>query len=175
MAQTLRTYSPQEVTASWGGFVEIKNFAEGSAIEVSRSVDNSQQLVGMQGDVGLTYNADKTGTLTFTIMQTGETNRYLSGIQNIQDTTGQLVRADIVISDPSGSYLCVARNCHIMTAPTVTLGDGQNAKEWVFFAERIDYTDAPVGFVPPAASGAKIQGAVSGLKAVSDALNALLG
>lgn len=175
MAQTLRTYSPQEVTVSWAGVVPISNFADGTAIEVSRNADNTQQLVGMQGDVGLTYNADKTGQITINIMQTGETNRLLSAIQNKQDFTGKLFRGDIVISDPSGSYLCVARNCHIMTAPTVSLGDGQNSKEWVFFAERLDFTDAPVGFVAPASSVARIAGAVGGLESVSDALNELLG
>lgn len=175
MAQTLRTYSPQEVVVTWSGFVQLTNFAEGTAIDVSRNVDNSQQLVGMQGDVGLTYNADKTGQLTFTIMQTGETNRILSAIQNTQDSTGTLIRGDITISDPSGSYLCVARNCHIMTTPNVVLGDGQNSKEWVFYAERLDFTDAPVGFVPPAAAAARIQGAVDGIRAASDALQALLG
>lgn len=174
MAQTLRTYSPQEVVATWAGYVELKNFADGTGIEVSRSVDNSTQAVGMGGDVGLTYNANKTGTIAFTIMQTGETNRILSAIQSEQDITGTLIRGDITVSDPSGSWLCIARNCHIMTAPTVTLGDDQNSKQWTFFAERIDFTDVPVGFISPNGETTRIQGAVDGMKSVSDALNAIL-
>lgn len=175
MAQTLRTYSPQEVTATWGGFVTLKNFAEGTAIEIARAADNSAQLVGMQGDVGLTYNADKTGTVTMTFMQTGETNRQLSAIQKIQDDTGELIRADIVISDPSGSNLCIARNCHIMTPASMQLGDDQNSKEWVWFAERIDYTSLPVGYTPPTSSEVRINNAADGLKSASDALQSLLG
>jgi len=174
MAQTLKTYSPQEVTVTWGGFVEVTNFAEGSAIEVSRNADNSTQTVGMQGDVGLTYNADKTGQISFTIMQTGTTNQTLSLAQLTQDQTGELIRGDIVISDPSGSFLCFANNCHIMTPPQVSLGDGQNSKTWTFFVERLDFTDVPVGAVQGAGIAAQSAAAVEGLKGASDALNALL-
>lgn len=175
MAQTLRTYSPQEVTATWGGYVTLRNFADGTAIEIARTADNSNQLVGMQGDVGLTYNADKTGTVTMTFMQTGETNRQLSAIQELQDTSGELIRADLVISDPSGSNLCIARNCHIMTPATMELGDDQASKEWVWFAERIDYTALPVGFAGSVQSTNGIFSNRDGIKSASDALQALLG
>lgn len=174
MSTTLRTYSPQEVVATWGGFISLANFAEGTAIEIERNTDNSSQLVGMQGDVGLTYNADKTGQVTMTFMQTAETNRYLSQIQKLQDDTGELIRADIVISDPSGSSLCFARNCHIVTASTISLGDDQNSREWVWFAEQVEYTAAPIGFTSSTASTTRIESAASNLQGVSAALNNLL-
>lgn len=175
MSDTLRVYSPQEVTVNWAGYATIRHFAEGSAIEATRSEDNTKQLVGMQGDVGLTYNANKTGTVAFTIMQTGETNQLLSAIQNSQDLSGALIRGDLTISDPSGSFLCIARACHIMTTPTMTLGDDQSSKVWTFFAERLDFVDAPVGVTQTAGAVARIKGAVSGIKSASDALNAILG
>ena len=103
MAETLKTYSPAEVEVNWAGYVAIKNFADGTAIEMQRNTDNTRQLVGMQGDVGLTYNPDKTGTVSFTLMQTGESNYALSAIQNAQDTSGKIIRADLTISDPSGA------------------------------------------------------------------------
>lgn len=172
---TLRTYSPQEVVATWGGFIRLRSFAEGTAIEVSRNSDNSNQLVGMQGDVGLTYNADKTGTVTMTFMQTAETNRYLSQVQKQQDDSGELIRADIVISDPSGSSLCFARNCHIMTPSDISLGDDQESREWTWYAEKIEYTAKPIGFTPATASEVSIQNAADNLQRVSDELNDTLG
>lgn len=175
MAETLRTYSPQEVTATWGGLVVLKNFAEGTAIEIARAAENSTDLVGMQGDVGLTFNANKTGTVTMTFMQTGETNRQLSAIQKLQDDSGELIRADLVISDPSGSNLCIARNCHIRTPANMELGDDQNSKEWMWFAERIDYTSRPVGYVVKTGSATRIDNAAEGLQEASSALEALIG
>lgn len=175
MAETLKVYSPQEVEVNWAGYVPIKNFADGTAIEVQRATDNSRQLVGMQGDVGLTYNPDKTGTVAFTLMQTGETNIILSAIQNSQDATGKLLRADMTISDPSGSMLAIAKRCHIMTTPTLTLGDDQNSKVWTFFAEEIEFLQLPAGAGESAELAARISGAVSGITGASEALESLLG
>ena len=175
MSQTLRVYSPQEVTVDWGGYVTIRNFAEGTAIEASRAVDNTTNTVGMQGDVGITFVANKTGTLSFTLMQTGETNSVLSAIQREQDRTGELFRADITVRDPSGSSLATYGACHIMTPAVMSMGDDQQAKTWTFFVERFDYTSTPVGLTAANGAGARIGNSVDGIKSVSDALNAILG
>ncbi len=174
MATTLRTYSPQDVVSTWGGFVRLRNFAEGTSIEISRNSDNSNQLVGMQGDVGLTYNADNTGEVTMTFMQTSETNRYLSQVQKLQDDSGELIRADIVISDPSGSSLCFARNCHIVTPADISLGDDQESREWVWFAEKIEYTAVPIGYTPSEQQQLPIFTAAENLQDASRALNDLI-
>lgn len=175
MAETLKTYSPAEVEVNWAGYVPIKNFADGTAIEMQRNTDNTRQLVGMQGDVGLTYNPDKTGTVSFTLMQTGESNYALSAIQNAQDTSGKIIRADLTISDPSGSMLAVAKRCHLVTPPVVTLGDDQNSKVWTFYAEEITFLDAPAGATLGAEAAARISAAVDGVKSSSDALENLIG
>jgi hypothetical protein len=175
MSDTLRVYSPQEVTVDWGGFVTIKNFAEGTAIEAARAVENTNNTVGMQGDVGITFVANKTGTISFTIMQTGEVNAILSAIQREQDKTGELFRADLNIKDPSGSSLATYGACHIMTPATMSMGDDQQSKTWTFFVERFDYTSSPVGLTQPNGAAARILNSVQGIRQISDALKSILG
>ena len=170
MADVLNTYSPRQVTVNWGGTVPIKHFAEGTAIEITRSTDNSTQAIGMQGDVAHTFIADKTGTVSFTILQTGETNRILSAIQMAQDASNDLYRADLNIVDLSGSSLCLARGCHIKTTPSYSLGDSQSSKTWVFFSEELLFSDLPTGVIDGVSAASRIKSAVDGIKSVSDAI-----
>lgn len=171
---TLKTYSPERVVTSWGG-VQLTGFAEGTAITMRRNTDNTAQGVGMQGDVGITKTANRTGQVEMIFMQTAEANRILSAIQAAQDLEdSDVIRANIVVTDDSGGMLCVAQNCHIMTPPEVSLGDDQSPKTWVWFSERIDYLDVPAGFTAGAGYLARVNAAVSALKSASDAANQLL-
>lgn len=156
MANTLQTYSPESVQVAWGGILNIKGFEEGTFCEVARAAENTKTRVGAQGDVGITMSADKTGTVTVTLMQTSETNRLLSAIQALQDSTGKLARESLQIKDPSGSMLCECLGAHIMTPPAVTLADDMSPKVWVFFSEKILYLEAPIGVINSAATVAKI-------------------
>jgi hypothetical protein len=170
MANTLRPYSPEKVTAVWGGIVPIKGFEEGTFIEVARASENTRTKVGAQGDVGITINADKTGTVTLTLMQTSESNRYLSALQATQDATGDLIRESLQIKDESGSMLCECLGVHIMTPPVITLADDMSPKTWVFFSEKILYLEAPIGVVNSAATIAKINSIKATAKTASEAL-----
>lgn len=171
MSDILNTYSPRQVSVNWGGEIPIKHFAEGTAIEVARNVDNSDQSIGMQGDVAHTFMADKTGTVSFTILQTGETNRILSAVQALQDESDDLFRADLLIVDKSGSFICIAEACHIKTTPSYSLGDSQSSKTWVFYSENLRFADVPAGVVDGASLASRIKSAVDGIKSVSDKIS----
>lgn len=145
MADSLRVYSPEKVKANWDGLFPLKHFAEGTSITATRNLDNTQVDEGMQGDIGITFNASRSGQLSMVFQQTSETNVFLAAIQNLQDTSGELIRGDITISDPSGSMICQANRVHIMKAPDVSLGDSQEPKTWNFFVEELIYLDLPAG------------------------------
>jgi hypothetical protein len=170
MANTLRPYSPEVVTTNWGAIMPIRGFEEGTFIEVARASENTRTKVGAQGDVGITLNADKTGTVTITLMQTSESNRLLSALQASQDSEGTLYRENLQIKDPSGSMLCECLGAHIMTPPVITLADDMSPKTWVFFSEKILYLEAPIGVVNSAATIAKINSIKATAKTASEAL-----
>ena len=166
---SLKTYSPQRVQLAWGG-IDISGYADGTFIEASRNVDNTTATVGAAGDVGLTFMPDKTGVVEITLMQTAESNRLLSAVQLAQDNTGNIIRADLTVVDPSGGFLVYAKACHIMTPATVTLADDQESKTWTLYSEDLQYSDVPAGFVASADVLARISSGVSGIQAISDAL-----
>lgn len=166
MAQTLRDFVPESVSISWGG-INMEGFAEDTFVTVARSVANTTTSVGADGTVGITKNADRTGTVEVTLMQNSSTHRFLSAIQLAQDNDLELYRANMTITDPSGGMICKIEAAHIQNPPEVALGGDQNAKTWTFFAERIDYIEAPSGFVQSAGEASRIDDAVSQVRDIS--------
>ena len=170
MTDSLRVYSPKNVQVNWEGVMPIKGFAEGTAITAVRNTDNTQVNEGMQGDIGITFNASQSGQLTLVLQQTSQSNIFLGNIQNLQDTSGELIRGSILIADPSGSMLCEARNLHIMKAPDVSLGDSQEPKTWTFFVEKLTYLTVPAGLQNAGALTAQAEGYAANALAASQAL-----
>ena len=166
MAQTLRDFVPEAVTIAWGGIV-MEGFAAESFVTIARSVANTTVQVGAAGDVGITKNADRTGTISVTLMQNSATHRFLSAVQVAQDNDNELYRAPLTVTDPSGSMICRMEAAHIQTPPEVVLGGDQNPKTWGFFSEQVTYLEAPAGFVVPAGEASRIQGAVEQVKDIS--------
>ena len=132
----IKTYSPQEVKISWGGF-PLTGFADGEFVTITPNSDLTDEVVGSQGDVALTKIANWTGTVTITLLQNAECCLYLSGIYAAQQRAADIVRENMTIVDPSGSTLYECRDTHMKTASSVTLSDSQNAKTYTFFVSNL--------------------------------------
>lgn len=77
-------YSPKDVVCSWNG-IAIEGFAPDSFLRLQRTSPLITPVVGAGGQVALTRNADKTGTIEIELMQTSLSNQMLSAIQAKQD------------------------------------------------------------------------------------------
>lgn len=132
MATYIKTYSPQEVKISYGGF-PITGLADGEFINITMNADMTDEVVGAAGDVALTKIANWTATVTLTLLQNAEANLYLSSIYAAQQRAADIVRENMSIVDPSGSTLYSCRDTHMKRAADVVLSDGQNSKQWTFF------------------------------------------
>lgn len=132
MSTYVKTYAPQEVRVSWGGF-PISGFADSEFVNITVNSDVTDEVVGAQGVVALTKIANWTGTVTLTLLQNAEANLYLSGIYAAQQRAADIVRENMSIVDPSGSTLYECRDTHMKRPADVVLADGQNAKQWQFF------------------------------------------
>lgn len=136
MATYIKTFAPQEVRISWGG-LPITGLADGEFVTITPNSDNTEEVVGAQGDVALTKIANYTGTVTITLLQNSETNLYLSNLYAAEQRASDVVRATMTITDPSGSTLYECRDTHMKTPAPVTLSDGQNSKVWTFFVSNM--------------------------------------
>nr|HAU5726719.1 DUF3277 family protein [Citrobacter freundii] len=134
-------YSPKDVVCSWNG-VAIEGFAPDSFLRLQRTSPLVTPVVGAGGQVALTRNADKTGTIEIELMQTSLSNQMLSAIQAKQDDMEleEDISSNFVIYDPSGSVLATGINAWLQELPQIELGRDQNSKTWIFGCEKLDYT-----------------------------------
>lgn len=136
MASYLKTYSPQSVRVAYGGF-PLTGMADGQFLSITLNSDLTDEVVGSQGDIGITKIANYTATVTLTLLQNAESNIYLSAMYSAMQRADDIVRANMTIRDPSGSVIYDCRDTHIKRATDVVLGDGQNSREWTFFVSNI--------------------------------------
>lgn len=134
-------YSPKDVVCSWNG-IAIEGFASDSFLRLQRTSPLVTPVVGAGGQVALTRNADKTGTIEIELMQTSLSNQMLSAIQAKQDNMEleEDISSNFVIYDPSGSVLATGINAWLQELPQIELGRDQNSKTWIFGCEKLDYT-----------------------------------
>lgn len=140
----MSTYSFLDVTASLTGPTGVINLGQGSAnseegITQTMGGNKNTMTIGADGEVMHSLHADKSGTITVTLLKTSPVNKKLSLAYNAQSqssaTWGNNV---IVIRNTASGDISTARSCAFQKQP-----DFNNAKEggtvaWVFDCGKID-------------------------------------
>ncbi|EJZ7022440.1 DUF3277 family protein [Salmonella enterica] len=140
----MATYSFTDVTASISGPTGVIDLGYGSAsseegITVAMAGPKNTMTIGADGEVMHSLHADKSGTITVTLLKTSPVNKKLSLAYNAQSqssvTWGNNV---IVIRNTASGDISTARSCAFQKQP-----DFNNAKEggtvaWVFDCGKID-------------------------------------
>lgn len=140
----MATYSFLDVTASLTGPTGVIDLGQGSAnseegITQTMGGNKNTMTIGVDGEVMHSLHADKSGTITVTLLKTSPVNKKLSLAYNAQSqssaTWGNNV---IVIRNTASGDISTARSCAFQKQP-----DFNNAKEggtvaWVFDCGKID-------------------------------------
>ncbi|EHX7229985.1 DUF3277 family protein [Shigella sonnei] len=140
----MATYSFLDVTASLTGPTGVIDLGQGSAnseegITQTMGGNKNTMTIGADGEVMHSLHADKSGTITVTLLKTSPVNKKLSLAYNAQSqssaTRGNNV---IVIRNTASGDISTARSCAFQKQP-----DFNNAKEggtvaWVFDCGKID-------------------------------------
>ncbi|EAR8221547.1 DUF3277 family protein [Salmonella enterica] len=140
----MATYSFMDVTVSLSGPTGVIDLGQGSAnseegITQTMGGNKNTMTIGADGEVMHSLHADKSGTITVTLLKTSPVNKKLSLAYNAQSqssaTWGNNV---IVIRNTTSGDISTARSCAFQKQP-----DFNNAKEggtvaWVFDCGKID-------------------------------------
>lgn len=140
----MATYSFLDVTASLTGPTGVIDLGQGSAnseegITQTMGGNKNTMTIGADGEVMHSLHADKSGTITVTLLKTSPVNKKLSLAYNAQSqssaTWGNNV---IIIRNTASGDISTARSCAFQKQP-----DFNNAKEggtvaWVFDCGKID-------------------------------------
>jgi len=118
--------------------VEISGFGEGDdAITMERNNDSASHKVGADGEMTVSISADRTGRLAFNLMQTSDSNTYLSALINAQENDA-FVPIFVQYKDTRGKDIVSATQGYLTRPATMTRGANANEQEWVIVTERLD-------------------------------------
>lgn len=140
----MATYSFLDVTASLTGPTGIIDLGQGSAnaeegITQTMGGNKNTMTIGADGEGMHSLHADKSGTITVTLLKTSPVNKKLSLAYNAQSQSSTTWGKNIiVIRNTASGDISTARECAFQKQP-----DFNNAKEggtvaWVFDCIKID-------------------------------------
>ena len=118
--------------------IEISGFDEGDdVIALERINDSAAHKIGADGEMSVSISADRSGTVTFRLMQTADSNSYLSGLVTAQEN-GVFVPIFVQFKDTVGGDLGSGTQGYITKPAGMNRGVGVNSQEWVIVVERLD-------------------------------------
>jgi len=118
--------------------IAISGFDEGDdVITLERSVDTGAHKVGTDGEMTLSLTADRSGSITFRLMQSSDSNTYLSGLV-LAAENGAFVPIFVQFKDTRGGDIGSGTQGYILRPATMVRGTNANAQEWSIVVERLD-------------------------------------
>ncbi len=118
---------------------EITGWPEGEdVILCERFEDSGQHVIGVDGKMTLAISSDRSGSITFKLMQNSESNALLTGLITGQEN-GAFVPIFIQIKNTEGGELISGTKGYITKPAGVGFGENPNEAEWVVSVERLDF------------------------------------
>ena len=133
----MKEYSFLDVVLLVNG-VEISGFDEGDdVITMERTNDTAAHKVGTDGEMTVSISADRSGSITFRLMQTADSNLYLTALITAAEN-GAFVPIFVQFKDTRGGDLGSGTQGYIVRPATMVRGTNATAQEWSIVAERLD-------------------------------------
>ena len=118
--------------------IEITGFDEGDdAITVARLGDSAAHKIGADGEMTVGISADRSGTVVFRVMQSSDSNTFLSGLITTQEN-GLFVPTFTQFKDTDTGDLASGTQGYIPKPADIIRGTAPNAQEWMVVVERLD-------------------------------------
>jgi len=118
--------------------VEVSGFDEGDdVIKLERFSDSANHKIGSDGEMTVSISADRSGSITFRLMQRSGSNKYLSSLVSAQEN-GAFVPIFVQFKDLRGNDLGSGTQGYIARPASMVRGPNANSQEWVIRVERLD-------------------------------------
>lgn len=135
---------------------QVTGFSDSnSIITAARSREAHNKIVDARGNVVVNTIADKTGTITFGILQNSDWNSILRAKLEQTQSVGLSGNAatflpmQIMMSDKMGGTKVTGVNGWISAHPTLVRGSGINTVQWVIDVERLTFVEGITPEVAP--------------------------
>lgn len=126
----LGIYDPKDVTVILGSVI-VNGFADGTFVSAAMREDAFTLAVGADGDAGRAKSNDRSGAVTFTLLQTAKANALLTALHvaDLASSNGAGV-VPLLIRDNQGNTLVTAQKAWIKRHPTTEFGKEISNREW---------------------------------------------
>lgn len=124
-----KTYNPRRVIATFKG-QQITGFADGTFVSATRNEDTFTLTVGSDGESARSHSPNKSGRVTFTLLQTSASNDVLQDAHDLDERT-DLGTGPILIKDLSGRTLIEADEAWVTKPADAERSKEIGSVEWV--------------------------------------------
>ena len=126
---SVKTYDPKQVVLTVEG-VQMSGFVEGSFITVARNEDAWSLQVGTDGEGTRSKSNNKSGRITFTLMQSSDSNAIMSALA-LRDEVSNSGAVPVLLKDNSGDSLYMCETAWVVKFPDSTFETDATGREWV--------------------------------------------
>lgn len=136
---TMKVYDADQISISVAG-IPLSGFADGEFVTLSYESDLFSDVSGTDGEVTRSKTNDRRATLTVKLMQTSDSNDFLSALFNADDraANGAGVGA-FMLRDRSGRAVYSASECWVSKPPDVSFDREATEREWTFRIAKLEY------------------------------------
>src|SRR3990170_3725535 len=103
---SVKTYDPRQVIIIVAGN-QMSGYADGSFVTVARNEDMFTLQVGTSGEGTRSKSNNRSGTITFQLMQSSDSNQVLSALAAVDELSGAGA-VPVMVKDNSGDSIYVA-------------------------------------------------------------------
>lgn len=120
--------------------VPLTGWADGDdVIKIVRRNDGAMDKVGADGKMAVAISADKSGEITFKLMATSPSNKYLNGLCALQQGgPATFVPVTVLFQDTYRRDEGLAAAGYIKKLAEVERGTNVPTQEWTIVCERLD-------------------------------------
>ncbi len=133
----LKTYDANEVALIMAGS-PISGLADGTFVTVAQNEDSFSLVIGSDGEGARSKNNNESAIVTFTLLQTSESNAVLAALHNldIASANGDGI-GPLLVKDNSGVSLYTAEKAWIRKPPDAEFGREVGSREWVIETHKL--------------------------------------
>ena len=126
----LFVYDPERILVAWNGVI-IQGFMDGTMVSAEHEEDAVTRTVGGQGQATATINANRCGSVTFTLVQGSPVNDILSNLAASNRAPGSaLIVGPLLIKDLQGTTLVSAAEAWIKKVAKTEYAKEATGREW---------------------------------------------
>jgi len=126
---SVKTYDPRQVIIIVAGN-QMSGYADGSFVTVARNEDMFTLQVGTSGEGTRSKSNNRSGTITFQLMQSSDSNAVLQALANVDELSNSGA-VPVMVKDNSGGSLYIAETAWIRKIPDSEFSREAGPREWV--------------------------------------------